>query len=227
MFEVGGRYSNRIGSYTVLEINDPKMRVRYDDGKVADLNMKIQRRIWENIVVEEDSKKSRSDRAKARGGTSTGKFYIRTVDALVSEELMERGRKETATAGQVTEHKFGSGDRLLYYAVDSQVFFAVVTVTGDPAEPTRKERLGDGNYDDVLLFPIDVDSHAWNLDKAISIDAVEFESQPSIRKLLGQEGELIPVTEDEFELVAELLTEAAEEEEDEDEDEDDEEGFDD
>jgi hypothetical protein len=227
MFEVGGRYSNRIGSYTVLEINDPKMRVRYDDGNVADLNINIQKRIWENIVVEEDSKKSRSDRAKARRGTNSGKFYVRTVDALVSEDLLERGRKESATAAEVAEHKLGAGDRLLYYAVESQVFFAVVTITGDPAKPTKKERLGDGHLDAELLFPIDVDSHAWNLEKAIPIDAVEFESEPSVRKLLSQEGKLIPVTEDEFELVAELLTEATEDEEDDDEEEDEEEGFDD
>lgn len=226
MFEVGGKYANRRGKYTVLEIEEPKMRVRYDDGAIAELNIHIQSRIWENIVVEEDSKKMRSERAKARRSGSVGRFFIRTVDSLVAEELGEPGRKETATTGQVTESSLGSNDRLLYYAVDSQVFFAAVTITGDPTRPTKNEESREGYGANILLFPIDVDAHTANLDKAIELDSVEFESQPTLRKLVSQRGQFIPIGEDEFELVAEMLTEATEEAEDVD-DEDEEEEFDD
>ena len=54
MFEVGGEYANRNGKYKVLEINDPKMTVEYEDGTTAELRMNIQERIWENIQAEKE-----------------------------------------------------------------------------------------------------------------------------------------------------------------------------
>ncbi|UCG26115.1 MAG: hypothetical protein JSW55_09080, partial [Chloroflexota bacterium] len=113
-------------------------------------------------------------------------------------------------------------------SIESQTLYAVGTVTGPPSEPTRRDHPPESHAEDpVLLFPLDVDARALNLEKAVSIDSVEFESQPDIKKLLGDLQAYVPITEDEFELLAELLTEASEEEEEDELDEDTEEVFDD
>ena len=52
MFELNGVYRNRIGEYTVVALNGPRLVVRYADGSEAELNINIQARIWENIVAE-------------------------------------------------------------------------------------------------------------------------------------------------------------------------------
>ncbi len=58
MFEVNGSYANRKGRYTVLEVNPPRMLVRYEDGSEAELNMDIQERIWQNIAAEIEARES-------------------------------------------------------------------------------------------------------------------------------------------------------------------------
>ena len=45
MFEVNGEYANRKGKYTVLALTPPKMKVQYEDGSVANVNINIQARI--------------------------------------------------------------------------------------------------------------------------------------------------------------------------------------
>ncbi|MCZ7668010.1 MAG: hypothetical protein M5U34_12860 [Chloroflexi bacterium] len=40
-FELNNTYANRKGKYTVIEINGPKMRVRYEDGSEAELRMDL------------------------------------------------------------------------------------------------------------------------------------------------------------------------------------------
>jgi hypothetical protein len=63
------------------------------------------------------------------------------------------------------------------------------------------------------------------MENAVTVDSVEFESQSNIKKLLGNSEEYVPITEDEFELLAELLTEVSEEEDDDDLVDDDEDEF--
>jgi hypothetical protein len=65
-----------------------------------------------------------------------------------------------------------------------------------------------------------------HLDKAISLDSVELESVVDVKKALSRPGTYIRINEDDFELLAELLTEITEEEE-EDEEIEEEEEFDD
>lgn len=48
-FVAGCRYRNNNGSYTVLSFETPLMRVRYDTGEVALLNISIQERIQERL----------------------------------------------------------------------------------------------------------------------------------------------------------------------------------
>jgi hypothetical protein len=66
----------------------------------------------------------------------------------------------------------------------------------------------------VLLFTMDIDAQAMNMENAVTLDSVEFESQTNIKKRLNDVDDYVPISEDEFELLAELLTEASEEEDD-------------
>jgi len=215
-FEVGQQYANRKGKYTVIELHEPKMTVEYEDGSQAELNVAIQYRIWENIVAEEELRNSRARRASERkAGQTNNKFFIRPANSLKAEELSVKGWKEHIKVQQAPVVKLAMGDRLIYYSIENQVFFAVATVTGEPTEPTRRDNPPDSHADDpVLLFPLDIDAQELNMENAVSIDGVEFESQPNIKKLLGYSEEYVPITEDEFELLAELLTEVSEEEDD-------------
>ncbi len=212
-FEVGGQYANRKGAYTVLELNGPKMTVQYEDGTTSELNIAIQHRIWENIVAEEEIRSSRAARASQRTTKKGNQFFIRPANSLKAEELSVKGWKEYVTVTQSPNVNIVQGDRLLYYSVENQTFFAVATVTGEPSKPTRRDVPPDSHAEDpVLLFPLDIDVRALNMDSAVTIDEVEFESQPNIKKLLGNLGAFAPITEDEFELIVELLTEASEDE---------------
>jgi len=54
IFEVGGRYRNRLGWYEVLNIESNILKVRYEsDGKEAALEIAVQKRINQNIYQEE------------------------------------------------------------------------------------------------------------------------------------------------------------------------------
>lgn len=214
MFEVGGKYANRIGNYTVLEIHEPKMTVEYEDGTTVELNVGIQQRIWENIQAETEIKQSRSTRSQRKKGTrTTTKFFIRPVDSLVADQLSVRGFKEHVLEEDVSKHRITQGDRLIYFAIESQVFFAVVTITGTPTKPTARDRLTEQqSHASVLLFPIDIDASTTKVEGAVPVDGIEFEKQSEILRMLNDEDTYIPISEDEFELLAELLTEASEEE---------------
>ena len=95
------------------------------------------------------------------------------------------------------------------------VFFAVATVTGSPKKPTKKNKIPEKHTaDSVLLFPLDIDAQATIGEQAVAFDRLEFESQPKMKNLVAKENSYIPITEDEFELLAELLSEVTEEDED-------------
>lgn len=223
MFEVGGEYANRIGKYTVLKIDDPKMTVRYEDGTEAELKMSIQGRIWENILAEEEARTSRSARAANRGKGSSTQFFIKPVSMLEAEGLALPGLKEQVSAVEVAARNFRPGDRIIYYAVEGRVFFAVVTITGAPAAPKGSKRNNKQDTDQSMYtFTLDVDASTQSLEKAVSLDSVEFESQPNIAETLDKVGSFVTITEDEFELLAESLTEVAVEDDEDEEIEDEE-----
>jgi len=52
-FRVGDTYRNRDGEYEVISIDEPKMVIRYSDGRVLEAKVGIQARIWQNIRAEE------------------------------------------------------------------------------------------------------------------------------------------------------------------------------
>jgi hypothetical protein len=220
MFEVNETYANRRGKYVVLAINSPKMQVRFEDGTHAELNIDIQHRIWDNMQAEVEARSASRSRLH-RDRTSTTQFFIKPISILAAEELTFPGWQERVAATGSSEQEIRSGDRLIYYAIEAQVFFAVATITGASFE-SNKNKDKDEEGRQVQFFPIDLDAHAHNLDKAVTLDSVELESQPNLKSLLNKPDTYIVINEDDFELLAELLTEVAEEE-DEDEDEEEEE----
>jgi hypothetical protein len=213
MFEVNGVYRNRIGQYQVLSLNGPRMRVRYDDGEEAELNVNIQARIWENIVAEQEARAASS--RLLRSPSKDTNHYIKAVSIPPGEELLFPGWQERVVMvpdeGQA--EKIKAGDRLIYYAVEAQTFFGVVTVTGElfTADPkqytyTTEEKTG-------YFFPVDIDAAADSLDVGVTIDSVELESIPDFGQTRVQAGAFYKISEDDFELLAEALTEITEGEE--------------
>jgi hypothetical protein len=102
------------------------------------------------------------------------------------------------------------GDRLLYYAQETHVFFAVVTITG-PGKKLKQRGRSKKKDKAVLYFPVDVDAYVIDLAKAVSASTVELESQPKFMNILSESEDYLEINEDEFELLAEILTEVSEE----------------
>ena len=208
MFEVNGNYANRIGKYTVLSIDLPHMTVRYADGIEATLNVGIQERIWENIVAEHEAQRP-SRRSVNTAGRQIN-FVIKTVSISGEDNLSIPGLLQRIAAVPL-DVNLQPDDRLVYYAVEPNVFFAVATVTGRPREASAKEFLFGNGHANIHIFPIDVDAHITDVKLAISIDSGGFESLPNYRARLRQPNTFLPITEDDFELLAELITEIHEE----------------
>jgi hypothetical protein len=51
-FEVGKTYRNRAGEYVVQALDDDRMTIRYQDGRILVTSAQMQARIWENIQFE-------------------------------------------------------------------------------------------------------------------------------------------------------------------------------
>lgn len=224
MFEVNGQYENRKGKYTVLSFSGRKMRVRFSDGSEADLNVGIQERIWENILAEQEAeavaaaKKAGKKRPKA---ASTSRHYIKTVSISEDNDLSILGLKQRqAMSGQ--NQVLNRGDRLLYFAIEPQVFFAVATVTADPKKAKAKDYFySDNPKEKIFLYPIDVDAHIENIDFAIAGGATELESMPDHLGKLQAPNQFLVINEDDFELLSEMIMEFGEIEEAVDNDDDD------
>lgn len=219
MFEVGGIYRNRRGTYTVLSTQGNKMDVRYENGETATLNMGIQFRIWENILAEEEAQSAR-DAARSQSPGSQVQYFVKTLSTSESGYDIPGLKQRIAVA--YADLKMNAGDRLIYFAVDQRAFFAVATITGDAKPGVAKDfQFGPQDETPVLLYPIDTDTHVTSPSQAVALDSVELESIPNYRKTLLQTDQFMPIGEDDFELLAELVTEQVDEAED-DEDYDDE-----
>lgn len=218
MFEVNGTYENRNGIYTVVSMSGNKMTVRYQDGSEKTLNMGIQERIWENIVAEREAKKQRH--TKSSGPIVN--CYINTLSIPEDSDLMIPGLKQRVAASH-TNTNLLVGDRLIYYAIEPKLFFAVATTTTKPRKVKAKDYLfGTNPKADIFLYPIDVDAHIIQAKLAIPADSIELESLANHSSVLIEPDKLHSISEDDFELLAELIAEndAEDDADDEDEDED-------
>lgn len=228
MFEVNGTYANRKGNYTVLSIDQPIMKVRYEDGTTAELRMDIQYRIWENILAEREAHDRRQAKRSKRKTVSTARHYIKVVNVASGEELIFPGWEERVvmapTGKQAAE--LNKGDRLIYFSPEAQSFFAVATITGDPFAANPKKYTYTIPETEATFFQIDIDADTGTLSKGVTLDSVELESCPDFGTRSVVNESFCPISEDDFELLAELLTEISEGEEEEDEDDLDDEDFD-
>ena len=212
MFEEGKRYTNRNGTYTVLAVNGPRMKVRYDDGTEAELNVRLQQRIWDNIVAEQEARQMR--RAVRKRSALDARYLIHTVGAPV-EELTDPGWAQRVGVKGDLAQQLRAGDRMLFYAVDSQAFVAAGTITGTVATP--KDASSSEHSSTIAYFSVELDAHAIDVDEAVLLDSADLENEGQLRPLLNRPGSDILIQEDEFEDVAEMLTEHTEIEDEEEE----------
>ncbi len=215
MFELNGVYRNRMGEYTVLAINGQRMTVRYSDGSEAELNVNIQARIWENIVAEQEARAASSRHMRQSNKDTT--HYIKAVSLPPGEELIFPGWQERVVMVTNPElaQRIKSGDRFIYYAVEAQTFFAVVTITGDMYEADPKQHTYTTELERAAFFPTDVDAVSPDLEHGVSVDSIDLESYPDFGKLPIEPEAFYRISEDDFELLAEALTEITEDEEEE------------
>lgn len=214
MFEVNGEYANRKGKYTVLAIDTPKMQVRYEDGSHAELNMDIQGRIWENILAEREAQEARASRnaeVLLRGAANT-RFFVKSVSLPAVDEMTFPGWQERVVmaSNPIQASRIRHGDRIIYYAIEADTFFAVATVTGEAFAADPKEFFYTVGGSAVSFFPIDVDVAAFTPDQGIVRDSVELEEYRDFKRLLAQPETFFAISEDDFELLAELITELGE-----------------
>ncbi len=215
MFEVNGVYRNRIGEYTVLAVDGRRMTVRYNDGSEAELNINIQARIWENIVAEQEARAASSRHMRQSNKDTT--HYIKAVSIPPGEELAFPGWQERVVMVPSPElaQRMKPGDRFIYYAIEAQIFFAVVTITGEMSEADPKQHTYTTDLEKAAFFPTDVDAAAPDLSHGVSVDSIDLESYPDFGKLHIESETFFRISEDDFELLAEALTEITEDEEEE------------
>ncbi|MDX1689126.1 MAG: hypothetical protein R3248_14175 [Candidatus Promineifilaceae bacterium] len=226
MFEVNQTYANRKGKYTVLEVNPPKMRVRYEDGTEAELNVEIQTRIWENIQSEEEARAvARTARRRRRGPEVS--YYVKTLSLEDEDDISVPGWRERITVVSADGPELKPGDRILYYAVEDRVFFALGTVTGGAQSDVPTGFFYSEEEARTLRFyPTDLDEQTYDVKNGIHLDSAELESLPNYRTLLRDADRYLQISEDDFELLAEWLTELTEVEDEEFEDEEEEDDYD-
>lgn len=217
MFEVNGVYANRKSKYTVLEVYPPKMLVRYEDGSEAELNMNVQARIWENIAAEMEAQEAKRSARAARQGGAINQHYLKLISLPDTDDLTFPGWPERVIMAPTPEDvdAVKKGDRIIVYLIEPQIFFAVATITSDPYENNPKDYFFNVDAHRAYFFSIDIDAEAHNLKQAVLIDSVELESYPNLMKMRLQPESFLKMSEDDFELLAELLTEVSEDDEEE------------
>ncbi|MCP5099170.1 MAG: hypothetical protein GY943_26750 [Chloroflexi bacterium] len=219
MFEVNGVYANRRGKYTVLKLNGSKMTVRFEDGSLAELKTDLQARIWENIRADFEAKEaSRQARpAKRAKIVKDTQNLIKIISVPTPSELAFAGWTEKVILGAIDDKQFklNSGDRIIFYAIETKTFFAVATVTGDAKVADPKKYFFTVDVKKADFYPIDIDASATKLTKGTDAASVELESQPNFGKLQLTPEQFLEINEDDFELLSEALTEIVEDEEEE------------
>ncbi|MCA9968955.1 MAG: EVE domain-containing protein [Anaerolineales bacterium] len=198
-----------------MSISYPKMHVQYVDGTTADLNVEIQARIWENIRVEQETAAAKRIARENQSGNKT-QFFIKAVTVPSPTEFLFAGWQERVLMATADEaERIQQGDRIIYYVLETQTFVAVATITGPAKEANPKEYFYTVDQESAFFFPVDIDATAAKLTEGVPYDSLELESQPNFRKMKVEAEQFLRITEDDFELLAEVLTEIAEAEEDE------------
>lgn len=224
MFEINGTYANRKGEYTVIALNPPRMRVRYNDGSEVELKIEMQERIWENIRVEYEAKQAKKVSRQRRPPAISEKHYLKIISIPDETELTFPGWPEKVVlAPSDPEMVLKIGDRLILYALEAQAFFAVATITEEVHSKDPKDYFFTIDAERADFYTIDIDAAVDELELGVSVNTIELESQPRFRRQRLTVEQYLLLNEDDFELLAETLTELVEEAEEEEEEELDEE----
>jgi hypothetical protein len=113
-FKIGEEYRNRNGHYEVLAINDPKMRIRYEDSSEVVVTIAIQARIWESMQLEA---------AQPKAKTVPHKSYRKTGTT--------RSRKQVGKASKTDER-----EKLIAQILENdKAIFELLTRTTTPPGP--------------------------------------------------------------------------------------------
>jgi hypothetical protein len=95
-FEVGKKYYNRHGRYEVVAIEEPKMRVRYEDGSEMNLNIATQAllwKMWQNAPApepgQEPSDASKKPKRKSKKAGKAKAPVTNKQEKLIAEILQE------------------------------------------------------------------------------------------------------------------------------------------
>ncbi|MFQ5420151.1 MAG: hypothetical protein ACE5FD_09615 [Anaerolineae bacterium] len=209
MFEVNGKYANRKGEYTVLAINPPKMHIRYDDGAEATVKIGIQERIWANIA----SERERED-AKTKKRAQQNKHFIKVIRVPNPDDLSFPGWHERVIMApdQQIIDTVKPGDRIIFFDMESRTFIAVATITGKSFTKNPQDYFFATEEKKATFFPIDRDADTHQLELGLPTESVEMESHPDFASKELVPEMMLPITEDEFELLAETLAEVSEDE---------------
>ncbi len=213
MFEVNRVYANRKGKYTVLAINPPIMSVRYEDGTLADLNIRRQSRIWDNIRTEFEIQEAKAAKRSSRKQSGSGQYFIKAISIPDADELMFPGWQEKIIMSTFPDaSQIQVGARIIYYAIEAQTFFAVATITEPAFTASPKDYFFTQDMQEAEFFSVDMDASAAILTHGVRADSIELESCPQFKTKAMIPEEFLEINEDDFELLAEVLTEVSEDE---------------
>jgi hypothetical protein len=140
------------------------------------------------------------------------------VNVQPGEELTFPGWEERVVMAPSEElaQQVKKGDRLIYFSQEALAFFAVATVTGDPFTANPKKYTYTIPEVEATFFQIDIDADTGSLDRGVTFDSVELESCPDFASSPVEVEMFCPTSEDDFELLSELLTEISEEDDEDD-----------
>jgi len=87
--EVGEQYRTELGAYTVLNIEDTKAKIKYEDGQQQTISLDLLARIWERIQLEEEiAAQRRAKRKSARSnGSRSRSSYGRDFEGLTEGDF--------------------------------------------------------------------------------------------------------------------------------------------
>jgi hypothetical protein len=115
-FEVGKEYRNRYGRYEVLAIDEPKMAIRYEDGREISVTVAIQAQILDGIAYAEaaqmatDKRKGRrstTQKGRKGGTTKADKREKVVAEILVNDEaIFEILTRLVIPPGQIRIYRF-------------------------------------------------------------------------------------------------------------------------
>ncbi|MEM7115591.1 MAG: hypothetical protein AAF614_24330 [Chloroflexota bacterium] len=192
------------------------MVVRYEDGSEATLKVGMQERIWQNISAEEEAQEAvrRAKAAKKKSSSRDTRFLIKIVSSPTDDFTFPGWQEKVAIIlSDSAERPQHSGDRLIYYAMETQSFVAVATITGESFTANLKKYTYTLAQKEAEFFSVDPDTTVPKPSLGVLLENIELESRPDLSKLPLHPELYVLINEDDFEMLAEALAEISEDDE--------------